>query len=387
MSIKASFLRAVLGEEGASALQKASRRSQELEAAIAPRALLSWLTFAADNEYEGEIPGVEDTYMQICKTETGFTGQVSIGDSFHSFEDESVYHVAASLAVAMGLDNEEFDPRLKDLDIARLGKSIDLLVKARSATETLLSKSVLDPKLGYSFQIKHSNFPVAAKIRHKHTDGSYSEPHDMPASTTIYAHSPEGEHIGHVTFAHFGDKLKAVGVHVDENHRRRGIASHMYALAEQATGKTAVPSNALLDDGKALWQGNQASPQFGLKKTDLPAKTAMPVEQAGPLLPDPPSKQVGMIPRAGKKPKLPKLPRPSMALPKLKLSEAQLLAPCPVCSGSQMKGDKLSGCLCFKAMMKSVTMEKTKDGLLLSFGQDWDDEAVMTFLENVRGKQ
>lgn len=129
---KNQFLVGVLGDDGARALQKAAERSEALGNALLPRTILSWVTMASRYEFEGALPGVSNSYLQFKKTEgPGFSGAISIGDDVFSFQNATLFHVAASVGVAIGCDAEPVDPDLRDLDLARLGKSIDVLARAR----------------------------------------------------------------------------------------------------------------------------------------------------------------------------------------------------------------------------------------------------------------
>lgn len=131
------FLAAVLGEHGALALKKAAERSSELGAALVPRTILAWLNFAARFGYEGELPGVENTYISFAKSGDGFDGAVAVGDEVFKFQDASLYRLAASVAVAIGLEPVPVDPDLRTPDMERLGKNIDLLAKARAVAEEM----------------------------------------------------------------------------------------------------------------------------------------------------------------------------------------------------------------------------------------------------------
>lgn len=137
---KVRFLKAVLGEDGATALQKAALRSETLESLLIPRTVLAWLGLATRSEYRGQIPGVANTYISFKKNEDGFDGEISVADEIYSFNKASLYHLAASVAVSMGADKEKASPDLRDIDLTRLGKSIDLLIKARAVTRELLNK-------------------------------------------------------------------------------------------------------------------------------------------------------------------------------------------------------------------------------------------------------
>jgi ribosomal protein S27AE len=138
------FLSSVLGDPGAQALTKAGERWPVLQNVLVPRAILAWLSIEARHDYEGQLPGIDNSYLSFMKSEHGFTGAIAIGDNNYSFTDASLLHLAASVGVAMGIDSNPVDPQLRDQDIQRLGKSIDLLAKAHAATEDILAKKVFE---------------------------------------------------------------------------------------------------------------------------------------------------------------------------------------------------------------------------------------------------
>jgi hypothetical protein len=126
---KTNFLAAVLGVDVAGALVKAAERSEVLVNALVPRTILAWLDTEA--EYSGNVPGVDGTYVSFTKSQAGYSGSVTIGEDLHQFDDESDVHVAASVAVAIGLHDELPSPDMRDVDIQKLGKSIELAVKTQ----------------------------------------------------------------------------------------------------------------------------------------------------------------------------------------------------------------------------------------------------------------
>lgn len=132
-----SFMSSVLGPEGSQALQKAASRAPELEAALLPRTIMAWLNVHGRGDFQGAIPGVNDTYLKFVRKNERYSGHISIGDGLYCFGNASTIHLGASIAVAIGADGDRLKPQLKDLDIKRLGKNIDLLVKARVAHSEL----------------------------------------------------------------------------------------------------------------------------------------------------------------------------------------------------------------------------------------------------------
>jgi len=126
------FLASVLGEESAGLLIKTIDQTPILEHAIVPRTILAWLQAAPS--FEGEV--LDGIDMAFEKSESGFTGAIDMGNDSYSFQDANVFHVGASVAVALGMEELESEG-LRTLDIERLGKNIDLMAKAHRVTVEL----------------------------------------------------------------------------------------------------------------------------------------------------------------------------------------------------------------------------------------------------------
>jgi hypothetical protein len=128
-STVSDFLIAALGDDGAKAISRAIAKTPELENYLVPRTLLGW-TFAK-SEYEGVLPGV-DLYISFNKTEKGFTGSIGTSNTPAApFEVPDEYRLVAEIITNMGFDFKKFEGT--DLQLARLGRSIDALLKAREA--------------------------------------------------------------------------------------------------------------------------------------------------------------------------------------------------------------------------------------------------------------
>lgn len=142
---KFSFLKAVLGVDGASSLKKAADRYNDLEGAIVPRAIMAWLGVVSREDYEGGLPGVDDSYLDFAKNDDGtFSGSIAIGDGIFPFSNASVFHLAASVALSLGASLEA--ENLSSVDMVKLGKSIDILVKAKYVSGTeMLTKAIPGP--------------------------------------------------------------------------------------------------------------------------------------------------------------------------------------------------------------------------------------------------
>lgn len=136
------FLASVLGQTGSEAMVRAVDRNEALESVLLPRSILSWINTVGKFGHDGTIPGIDGSHIQFQKSEDGFTGSVNIYDFVYDFEKASVFHLASSLALA--LDVAPNDINVKDLDIERLGKSIDMLIKAKLIKDFELDKAAPD---------------------------------------------------------------------------------------------------------------------------------------------------------------------------------------------------------------------------------------------------
>ncbi len=128
MTRRASFLVAVLGKAGAKALTALADSSELVDAVLTPRAAMAWLH--ASSSHNGTVPGLPDTALTLVKTETGYTGEVRLAAGNHVFTSTAIEHVAAAITLAVG-EPVAARPGLRDVDLARLGKTLDLLAKAQ----------------------------------------------------------------------------------------------------------------------------------------------------------------------------------------------------------------------------------------------------------------
>lgn len=134
------FLRAVLGDDGAAALQKAAHRSEDLGNALIPRTIMAWVDITGRFGHEGEVPGIENSYLRFRKSEEGYSGSIALGDDVYSFENSSLFHLSASIAVVLGV-NANDTSAIRDMDVEKLGKSVDCLVKAKFVAKKLAEQS------------------------------------------------------------------------------------------------------------------------------------------------------------------------------------------------------------------------------------------------------
>jgi GNAT superfamily N-acetyltransferase len=251
--------------------------------------------------------------------------------------------VAARIVLLIGTRPEKLPTHT---ELARLGKSIDLLVRGKVLD---LKKKLYDSNLGYKFS-------------HTHDEAWAGQPR-----TTVNVHSLHGDHVGFATFHHNPDgTMHAFGVAVDDGHQRQGIASHMYSLAERLTGKKIVQSKTQTEEGAKLWSGNAKQPQFG--KTELPGRTAAPTPQGGPGEPKAPSRaQNGRIP--GRR--------------TIQVGAGSLTKSCCMC-GSQLIEKSRLACVCWRELSASAKLEKTETGYQFKLGTDWDEDAISALALELR---
>lgn len=134
--------------------------------------------------------------------------------------------------------------------------TLDFLAEAM---EESLAKAVLDPSSGY-------------EISAKHLEADNKRKYPITKVTTKL----QGKKVGEAVLAHLHKgQLHPESVIVEKSHRRRGIASAMYRMAENVTGRRVVPGPGQTEDGKKLWEGNLAQGQFGDLKKDEPKQAEM----------------------------------------------------------------------------------------------------------------
>jgi hypothetical protein len=129
MSHFGDFISDVLGADAASALSKATDRSEALAGWLGPRVVLGWLELVGGHEYSGQIPGVEGSVLAFRKAEGGLEGSIGLDDDIFDFADADLTQLAATMTVVLGGSTPT--GKLRDGDLVGLGKSVDLLCKSR----------------------------------------------------------------------------------------------------------------------------------------------------------------------------------------------------------------------------------------------------------------
>lgn len=145
-----------------------------------------------------------------------------------------------------------------------------------------------------------------------------------------------------------------------------------HSLGEEASKN--VAADHLTEDPNYYKKDEKAGGQGG------PAK---PIADGAPTPPVATQPQQG-VKRGLKRPQ--SLTGPSKMFKSIKLTKAQQDMKCPVCKALQVREDAFIGCHCFKVLAKSVKAVVLPGGKLeLQLGEDWDADAIATFLEGIHG--
>lgn len=332
---KAAFLREVLGADGAEALLKAVRRNGALDAVLMPRAILSWTMTAASWGYEGHIPGLEGSVATFRKSETPglFSGQLGA----IQFTETTLYRLAAHVAVALQAEPGPIDKQLRDLDIARLGKSIDVLAKAQLLASNVKPRVMSDHG---DFEVLHAGLGTKPYLLRRKSD-----------QRVLIDQVPT-----------LADAQK---------------------LAEEQVAKTPPP---------------QVPPTPELDKVELPGMTAKPREALAPIAPEQPRTQPkqkapelpsadGKGPGVKAPPRTPeKIPSTEVKPPTMKIGKTEAHSQrCQLCREVQFSAPgRFSGCLCLRALAHDVLVKSDGPRYELTFGASWDEDARSALFEVLR---
>jgi len=424
---KFAFLIAVLGVDGARALRKAVERSSECETVLVPRAILAWLALPQE-EYEGDLPGIENTYCSFKKSENGFDGSVTMGKDVYQFQGASQLHLASAIAVSIGVDSDRPHPSLRDLDLVRLGKSIDLLAKARYVAERLAKSRSLEKAISLIPPGPEVREPKAATAKvydyshvlpeRRRKDGYRLQVRHRPESGTVTAHIFKGPlEVGQLKGSHENGALSIEDAEVQEAHQNKGLGTALYeslmahakhsginkiaggvhssmasAVHQKLSRKhgmeykqTPTPFPHLASPEPGPYDGRYGPYEYAIKeevpanakKTEAPAPAHAPTAPQEPQAPMAPTVQAQKGPAVSTaKPKLPKT---------LKVTKSQSRRKCSICGLPQFRGDTFRGCLCLSDLAKHASSTPNGDGYLITFRAEWDKDALETLLEAING--
>lgn len=427
-----SFLIGVLGEDGARAFKKALANGDSLQTAVVPRAIMSWLD-QVQGGYSGTIPGLEK-HLEFRKSEKGYDGAIGIGSGRYSFKNASSYHIAAGIAVALGLEKTRIDTRTRDVTLQRLGKSIDVLVKARGAssrleksTALLKAISLISPGAETRERpfVKDKNFGPEYKAHNyshvlspEHRDAGYQlHVYHNPKTGGIHAlatqKTPGGlQYAGHIKANHEGQDLSIGESDMLPAHQGKGLGSSMYEAtmahgfhngARQMTGdvhstmasntharvsakhgmdyqaqptpfpKLAAPTPGPFDNRVGPYNYTLKEEVPAVEKIEGPGSANKPTAQQAAMAPQAPQFQTQQ----------PKPPGPKTA----RISKSESTVKCDMCRRPQFQDGLFVGCFCFRDMAHGVTITKSDQGsYTIAFDAAWDADAILALRQAMRAR-
>jgi len=119
------FFKSILGDQGVKVMESLEKASEDLASYITPRVIVSWLRQADD----GDVKLPENSpFTKLAKCGYGYSGACVIQDQPYFFQYVTEEHVAAIATTACDCQLKKTET--KNIDLAKLAKTIDLLVKA-----------------------------------------------------------------------------------------------------------------------------------------------------------------------------------------------------------------------------------------------------------------
>lgn len=392
------FLHSVLGEDGAGALIKAAKRAPILETVLVPRTVVAWLTTSIRLGYEGQIPGLENSYIQVSKAEDqdSFNGAMTLGEHVHSFEAVSLLYLAAAVGVALGVDGQKLDPMLKGQDLSKLGKTIDLLVNAKLIAKSLAEEPVekaissLAPGQQIGHNGKNPVFNYDHLLSPAHRLAGYSlrieqKPDGMQSQLHHGQVGPNSQ-IGRLEVDHDRDD-KSISMDVadlDEAHRGRGLGSAMYEAAmthgKHNFGAEHVKGSVHSSMASKVHERLSVKHGMGYRPMDTP------FPHLASATPGPFDARHGPYDYALKE-ELPETTKSERSVKReVNVSAQEALRKCGECGGRQFNQHKFVGCLCFRGLAKSVTSTQSDGRFVVKFnGMDWDDDSITAIISILKG--
>lgn len=429
---KLSFLKATLGDEAATALNKAVERYEPLEAVLVPRVIISWLNVTARTGYEGEIPGVAGSHLSFTKNEDTdlFAGLLAVNGVVHPFENASVMHLVAGVSVALKADVSA-DHGIRDSDLVNLGRQVDLLAKAAFVTEfEPLVKGAMKRVAPFN-PAQVSNWTKASTNRWtaEERNRDQVEPledearvralHKLTGATQVKRHPQTGERMFLLHRGMGGDEHKKVTANPgfithDQmsswTPRHQEAAAHGGGYAAEEGGDVTyfntvsawVPERAIHSVPKQLGDTNEYARPGPNQYSDEYEVLVAPHQSERAETPPPP---VGMRGPANArlqeqratqqhnaqiddvmamfKDELvvpPVAPKRKTKTKKFNFRKSQLDVECTDCGGKQIEKGKFVGCLCTSELARYASLSKSTNGYSIEFGPEWgEDELSLLF--------
>lgn len=318
-----SFLNEILGKDGASTLNKAVDRIPSLKSVVTPRAVVAWVSTVGNLGFDGELPGTPDSYFSLVKNEkNNYDGALTINNQLYTFEDADLLHISASVGVALGIDLDPIDERLKSKDLTKLGKSIDLLVKSQIIKKAQASGIKMS---------QHGDFHV------EHTGA--------PATPYAIKHSASNQ----VMLDRVGtlDQAKSIA----NWYSSKKLTKTKPAESAEDHGKPNPPQ-------EPFEHGEAVAPSKQLGRTDS--------------MDEPFQKEWNLHGGQGRTEDKPQ---------KMRISKSESEKTCSECGIGQFNQSKFVGCLCLRDLAGHIKVEKSENDLMLHFDSTMDIDSIETLVD------
>jgi hypothetical protein len=132
-----NLLKHLVGDKGLEALRPLLK-NETLAAFITPRLVTGWLRKSTYGELKLQ------PFQALVKTGYGYDGNIQLKEVNYIFEKATEEQVAAMVSVTL---EQKVEPTIKDLDLAKLSKTLDLLIKVEPRYEPKEVISTAAPKL------------------------------------------------------------------------------------------------------------------------------------------------------------------------------------------------------------------------------------------------
>jgi hypothetical protein len=382
------FLKSILGSQGAQVMASLEKASDDLASYITPRVIVSWLR---QSDYGNITPPEGGPFTALNKSGYGYTGSCNIHEQDYSFEYVTEEHIAAIVTTACDCPLKKSEA--KNLDLAKLAKTIDLLVKAQKQlqyertqhVQPLEPEGFIEPDTTQAKPVAKTVIPRVSKPLKK--IAVQAQPTLQTAEAVENGiHFKTGKP---VEFPHIHSKRKTpnygsrFGQDIEPSGKYISHAAKYSDLhPDWETGMTQFKNPLVIklkpedrDEtyGSQGWKARLAQ-HFGAKGLKLSHKL-LQSGYDGVVTVYPDGKNTSEI--------VDLRPASQWAKPKrkkLQIWKSETSRPCDLCGQKMFSEDKFVGCTCFKPLAKSVTSSDDKLTITLEFDDSIDDDAMLALI-------
>lgn len=372
-----AFIKGVLGDDAAAALERAADGSAALGQVMVPRVALAWLD-VAKRGFQGLVPGTEVGF-ELAKSERGYRGHLQVGGDRYEFREASIFQLAGAVAAAVTDAPIGDSGALARPDVVRLGRSIDLLAKAHVGKEERARRL---ERLSKGDVVK----------------GPWDKaPPPQPAGSTPNELAPRAEEN-----PVWGQPAKNPGQHSHKDYQCDGCG-HVQSIGTNHEGpvydrcpncswKGMKIGDSFQPPGYRVFR--MVSPHGPMGKTEMPGQAHAATAPTAPAAPTPTAPRAQGAPKPTL-PKVPKIPKPAggaaagapqaPALGKtMKVAKSEAGTACGVCGQRQIERGAFVGCACFRELAGSVKVLSKGEHYVLQLGDGWGDAEAQTLAEALK---